>query len=296
MTDLYGCVEAGGTKFVLGIVTGSGAVLASRTIPTTLPDETIGTAIDWIGGAARDHGMLSAIGIATFGPAGIDRTRADWGRITSTPKPGWRDSDMAGPFARAFGLPVGFDTDVTGAAVAEYLWGAAQGQRVAVYLTLGTGIGGGAVIDGRPLHGRTHPEMGHIPVRRDPADAGFAGICPFHGDCLEGLASGPAIHARWGVSLSDLQPDHPGHAIIAGYVAQLCIALEAMMAPGRIIIGGGVVRTPGLLPRIRVAAEAAGGNYFPGFDPNAIVPPGLGERSGLLGAMALARMVDTGGS
>ncbi len=151
------------------------------------------------------------------------------------------------------------------------------------------GIGGGAIIDGRPLHGRTHAEMGHIPVQRDPADVGFAGICPFHNDCLEGLASGPAIHARWGASLSDLPPDHPGHAMIGGYVAQLCITLEAMMAPGVIMIGGGVAETPGLIDRIRLAAGIRAGGYFPGFDPAAIRPPGLGDRAGLLGALALAQ-------
>ncbi|MCE7795704.1 ROK family protein [Sphingobium sufflavum] len=288
---LYGCVEAGGTKMVLGIASGAGAVLDSLTIPTTLPDETIGAAVAWLDRAARPYGALSAIGIASFGPAGIDRGGADWGRITATPKPGWRDCDMAGPFARALNLPIGFDTDVNAAALAEHRWGAAQGERVAAYVTLGTGIGGGVVIDGRPLHGRTHPEMGHVRVRRDPADGDFGGICPFHGDCLEGLASGPAILARWGVSLSDLPADHPGPAIIAGYVAQLCIALEAMMAPGRIVIGGGVAKTPGLLARIRAAAEGLAGGYFPGFDGARIVAPGLGERSGLLGALVLAEGV-----
>ncbi|CAN5382647.1 ROK family protein [soil metagenome] len=284
----FGCVEAGGTKFVLGILNEGRDVLAETRIATTGPGETIGTAIDWLSENARDHGPLAAIGIASFGPAGIDPARADWGRITSTPKPGWRDADMAGPFRRAFGVPLGFDTDVNGAALAEHRWGAGQGERTTVYVTLGTGIGGGAVLDGQVLRGRGHPEMGHIPVRRDPADAGFAGICPFHRDCLEGLASGPAVLARWGVPLSDLPADHPGHGIIAGYVAQLCVTLEAMLSPERIVIGGGVAKTPGLLERIGAEAGTMAAGYFPGFDPAAIVPPGLGERSGLLGALALA--------
>lgn len=287
--DFYGCVEAGGTKFVLGIVSGAGEVLASRTIPTTQPAQTLSAAIDWLDEASPDPGKLSALGIATFGPAGIDRNRPDWGHITSTPKRGWEGTDVAGIFGRAFRIPIGFDTDVSGAAMAEYLWGAAKGERVAVYVTVGTGIGGGAVIDGRPLHGRTHPEMGHIPVQRDPADHGFGGVCPYHGDCLEGLASGPAIQARWGASLSDLPADHPGHGIIAGYIAQLCIVLEAMMAPGRIIVGGGVANTPGLIAAIRSAAHLRSNGYYPGFDPAIIMSPGLGERSGLLGALALAR-------
>ncbi|HEX7871703.1 MAG TPA: ROK family protein, partial [Sphingobium sp.] len=239
---LHGCIEAGGTKFVVGLVTGAGEILASERIATTQPAETLGAVIGWLTEAARDHGAFAGIGIASFGPAGVHRDGPDWGFITSTPKPGWRDTDVAGPLGRAFGAPVGFDTDVDAAAMAEYRWGAAQGERVAAYVTLGTGIGGGVVIDGRPLHGRTHPEMGHIAVRRDPADAGFAGICPFHGDCLEGLASGPAIVARWGASLSDLPGDHPGHGLIARYVAQLCVALEAMLSPGRIVIGGGVAQ------------------------------------------------------
>lgn len=285
---LYGCIEAGGTKFVLGLVTDERQILARTRLSTKTPQETLGTAIDWLRAASAEHGVLSAIGVATFGPAGIDRAREDWGHVTSTPKPCWRGADVAGPLIRAFGLPVGFDTDVTAAAIAEARWGAARGERVAAYVTVGTGIGGGAVIDGRPLHGRSHPEMGHIAVRRDPADAGFAGVCPYHGDCLEGLASGPAIVARWGVPLSDLPSGHPGHGIIAGYVAQLCLALEAMLSPGRIVIGGGVAQTSGLPDAIRERARALDGGYFPGFDPARIVAPGLGEDSGLLGAFALA--------
>ncbi|MET0366161.1 MAG: ROK family protein [Sphingobium sp.] len=285
---IHGCIEAGGTKFRVGIATDAGEILASERIATMRPDETLGAVIDWLTHAALDHGPLAGVGIASFGPAGVHKGRGDWGFITSTPKPGWRDTDMAGPLGRAFAVAVGFDTDVDAAAMAEHRWGAAQGERVAVYVTLGTGIGGGVVIDGRPLHGRTHPEMGHIAVRRDPADAGFAGICPFHGDCLEGLASGPAIIARWGMSLSDLPPDHPAHRIVAGYVAQLCVALEAMLSPGCVVIGGGVAQTPALLDRIRQEAGRAAAGYFPGFDPMRIMPPGLGEDSGLLGALALS--------
>ncbi|MFT3964921.1 MAG: ROK family protein [Sphingobium sp.] len=290
---LHGCIEAGGTKVLIGLATDEGEFLATERIATTGPEETLGAATGWLEEAVRMHGRahgpLSAIGIASFGPAGVDRRRGDWGFITSTPKPGWRDTDVAGPFARAFGVPVGFDTDVNGAAMAEHRWGAARGEAVAAYVTIGTGIGGGVVVEGRPLHGRNHPEVGHIAVRRAPADAGFAGICPFHGDCLEGLANGPAILARWGRPLSELPPDHPGHGLIAFYVAQLCIALEATVSPGRTIIGGGVAQAPGLLDRVRAEAERLAAGYFPGFDPARIVPPGLGERSGLLGALALAR-------
>lgn len=284
--SLFGCVEAGGTKFVVGIVDEDRQVLAETRIATTRPDETIGAAIDWLHAHAPEP--LAAIGIASFGPAGINPDASDWGRITSTPKPGWRDCDMAGPFGRAFDVPVGFDTDVNGAALAEHRWGAGRGERVAVYVTIGTGIGGGAVVDGQVLRGRGHPEMGHIPVARLPEDAGFAGVCPYHGDCLEGLANGPAVIARWGASLSDLPGGHPGRGIVAGYIAQLCVTLEAMLSPGRIIIGGGVAKTPGLLDLVRAEAGRRAAGYFPGFDPAAIVAPGLGERSGLFGALALA--------
>lgn len=285
---LYGCIEAGGTKFVLGVVSGSREVVMEDRLPTGSPAETLSAAVAWFRTATAAHGPLAAMGIASFGPAGVDRRRDDWGFITTTPKPGWSGTDIAGTIGRALGLTVGFDTDVTAAAIAEGRWGAARGERTAVYVTLGTGIGGGVVIDGRPLHGRSHPEMGHIPVRRDPADESFAGVCPFHADCLEGLANGPAIRARWGASLSELPDDHPGHAIIAGYVAQLCMSVEAMLSPDRIIIGGGVAKTPGLLPHVREKALALNAGYFPGFDPLRIVGPGLDERSGLYGALALA--------
>lgn len=287
---IYGCVEAGGTKFVLGLVDEKRAVLAETRIATTTPAQTLNAALAWFRDAAAVHGFPSAFGIASFGPASVDPAVPDWGRITTTPKPGWSGTDMVGPFGEGFAVPVGFDTDVNGAAIAESLWGSATGERVAVYLTLGTGIGGGAVVGGIPLRGRSHPEMGHVPVQRHADDHGFGGICPFHGDCLEGMASGPAIQARWGKPLSDLPPDHVGHRIIADYIAQLCVMLAAILSPGRIVIGGGVAKTPGLLEHVRAGAERRANGYFPGFDPTIIVAPGLGERAGLLGAFALAEM------
>lgn len=286
---LFGCVEAGGTKLVLGIGSGPQDMRDSIRIATTTPQETLGAAIGWF----RDRLPLASIGIASFGPVALDRGSAKWGFITGTTKPGWSDTDVAGAFGRALDVPIGFDTDVNGAALGEYRWGAAQGCDVAVYITIGTGIGGGAMVGGHPVHGHGHPEMGHIPVRRHRADLAFAGVCPFHGDCLEGLASGPAIKARWGASLSELDRDHPAHEIIAWYLAQLCTTLRAVLAPQRIILGGGVMATPGLIARIRSAAEIAGGRYFA--DSSAIiVPPGLGDRSGLLGALVLAEAAQAG--
>jgi fructokinase len=187
-----------------------------------------------------------------------------------------------------FGCPVGLETDVNGAALAEARWGAGQGCGSLLYLTIGTGIGGGFVSGGQLLHGVSHPEMGHIRMPRHPDDRAFAGICPFHGDCLEGLASGPAIIARWGLSLSQLPGDHPGRAMIAWYLGQAMATFQAIMEPARIVLGGGVMATPGLLEAVRREAAEAGQGYFAGDPAEVIVAPGLGERSGLLGALAVA--------
>jgi fructokinase len=286
---LFGCIEAGGTKFVVGIAAAPDDVRETARFDTTTPDETIEATIAWLKEAALRHGALSAIGIASFGPLELNRTAANWGYITATTKPGWSNSDFAGRVARAFGLPVGFDTDVNGAALAESRWGAGRGQPATVYLTIGTGIGGGAIIDGTPLHGLSHPEMGHIRPQRHPADLEFAGICPFHGDCLEGLASGPAITARWGASLSELSPDHPAQDIIAWYLAQLVVTLQSIMEPARVILGGGVTATPGLIERVRSKADELGQGYFCGKASDIVVTPGLGDRAGLLGGLALAQ-------
>jgi fructokinase len=286
---LFGCIEAGGTKFVVGIAATPNDVRETARFDTTTPEETIASSIVWLKEAALRHGALSAIGIASFGPLQLDRKAANWGHITATTKPGWSNSDFAGRVALAFGLPVGFDTDVNGAALAESRWGAGRGQPACVYVTIGTGIGGGAIIDGKPLHGLSHPEMGHIRPQRHPDDLEFAGICPFHGDCLEGLASGPAIKARWGASLSELSHDHPAHDIIAWYLAQLVVTLQSIMEPGRVILGGGVMATPGLIERVRCKAGELGQRYFVGKADDIIVPPGLGDRAGLLGGLALAQ-------
>jgi len=291
----YGLIEAGGTKFVLGIADRAGTVSASHRIATTTPDETLGACIDWF----REQSLQpAAIGIGSFGPLDLNRASPTWGQVTATPKPHWSGTDLCGPFARAFGCPVGIDTDVNGAALAEGLWGAGRGLGSLLYLTIGTGIGGGYVSgipgDLRLLHGLSHPEMGHIRLPRHPDDTAFAGSCPFHGDCLEGLASGPAIIARWGASLSKLGADHPGHAIIAWYLAQAMVTFQAVLEPARIVLGGGVTGTPGLIDRVRSEATRSAAGYFVGKAQQVIVPPGLGERSGVLGALALALAAEQG--
>jgi fructokinase len=185
-------------------------------------------------------------------------------------------------------VPVGFDTDVNAAALAEYAAAGAAGGSLA-YLTIGTGIGGGLVLDGRPVHGIAHPEVGHIYPRRHREDCDFSGTCPAHGDCLEGLASGPAVLARWGVSLSDLPADHPGHAIIADYIAQACHTLAASVAVGEIVIGGGVANTPGLVEQVAERARALDAGYLPGGTRHRIIRPRLGSDAGITGALMLAQ-------
>jgi fructokinase len=288
---LFGCIEAGGTKFVVALASSHKDIVDRTRIDTRTPDVTLDEAIAWLKAASAAHGPLSAIGIASFGPLELDRAASNWGHITTTTKPHWSNTNFAQRFAREFGVPVGFDTDVNGAALAEARWGAGQGQRINVYVTIGTGIGGGVIVGGVPLRGLSHPEMGHIRLQRHRDDLEFAGICPFHGDCLEGLASGPAIKARWGDSLSKLPADHPGHDIIASYLAQLVVTLQAILEPGKIILGGGVMATPGLIERVRNKATTLGASYFRGNPADIITAPALGCDSGLLGALALAQDV-----
>jgi fructokinase len=281
---LIGLVEAGGTKFVLGVATSKDDIRATTRIPTTTPEETIRSMCDWF----RTQGPLAAIGVASFGPLDLDPDSPTWGHITATTKPHWSNTDIAGPLKAACDCPVAIDTDVNGAALAEYRWGAAQGQKAILYFTVGTGIGGGAIVDGHILRGLSHPEMGHIRLPRHPDDVDFAGSCPFHGDCLEGLASGPAIMARWGASLSELPVDHHGHDIVAWYLAQTVVTMQAIFEPGRIVFGGGVMATPGLVMRVAAHARALGSDYFKGKAEDIVCLPALGEKAGLLGALALA--------
>lgn len=287
-TPVYGCIEAGGTKFVLGVLSSPADTAPTAQLPTTTPAATLQACLDFFAEHAPTRGY-AAFGIGSFGPVELDPLSPRWGHITETPKPGWRDTDMVAPFAKGFQCPVGFDTDVNGAVLAEATWGAAQDLEVATYLTIGTGIGGGAMVRGAALHSHGHPEMGHYLPQRHPRDD-YVGGCPYHAACLEGLAAGPAITARWGTSLSDLPQDHPAHEIIAFYIAQAVIAQQALLSPGRIVLGGGVMQTPGLLGRVREAAARLGNGYFgPAAEyEDLVVDPALGTRSGLLGGLALA--------
>lgn len=279
---MLGAIEAGGTKFVLAAGTSPDSIVARHTIPTRDPASTLAEAAAWF--AER---RIEALGIGSFGPVELDRASPKWGFITTTPKPGWADCDMAGHFARALGVPIGFDTDVNAAALAEHR-AAGGGSGSIAYLTIGTGIGGGLVLEGRPVHGIAHPEVGHIVPRRHPADTAFAGTCPHHGDCLEGLASGPAILARWGASLSELPADHAAQAIIADYIAQACHTLFACTSVEEVVIGGGVANTPGLVERVAERTLALDAGYLPGGTRHRVIRPRLGGNSGIVGAMLLA--------
>jgi len=281
---MLGAIEAGGTKFVLAVGPSPDRITARHTIPTRDPETTLAEAADWLAG----QGGITALGIGSFGPVELDRTSPRWGFITTTPKPGWADCDIAGYFARALGVPVGFDTDVNAAALAEHAASGSTGGSLA-YLTVGTGIGGGLVLDGQPVHGIAHPEVGHIYPRRHADDRDFPGTCPSHGDCLEGLASGPAIMARWGTSLSHLPSDHPGHAIIADYIAQACHMLFASVAVEEVVVGGGVANTPGLVERVAQRARELDAGYLPGTARHRVIRPRLGSDAGITGAMMLAQ-------
>jgi fructokinase len=289
----FGAVEAGGTKFVCAIGDESGRILAETRFPTTDPETTLAALRACLRRQEAEWGPLTAIGLASFGPIELDRTSAHHGRILATPKPGWSGADIAGCLGREFALPVAVDTDVNAAALAEHRWGAARDVDDLVYVTVGTGIGGGALVGGRRVHGLMHPEMGHLPARRHALDGGFAGVCPFHGDCLEGLASGPAIVARSGAPLEALAPDHPQWEIEADYLAQLCAQLVLTLSPRRIVLGGGVMTHARLLPVIRQRTQHWLGGYVQrpqleaGIDAY-LVAPHLGVQAGIHGALALA--------
>lgn len=282
----FASIEAGGTKFNVGIGGSDGVLQTQAQFATRSPSETIRDLIEWLDAEVAKDGPISAIGMATFGPIDTDPGSVTWGRLGPTPKLSWQGTDLITPF-RSYGVPVALDTDVNGAALAEWRWGAGQGCARLCYLTIGTGIGGGAVLDGKMLSGRSHPEMGHMFIRRHPEDE-FEGACAAHGDCLEGLASGTAIHARWGSSLSKLGPDHPGHEIIASYLAQACVNVRATLAPEKIVLGGGVIGTAGLLARVHAQFDVLAQDYFSGFAADDIVLAKLYPVSGLMGGLAIA--------
>jgi fructokinase len=291
---LFGGIESGGTKFVCAVGNEAGEILVETRFPTTTPEETLARTASYFREQIQTLGSLAAIGMASFGPLDPRPASVTFGHIMLTPKPGWSNADIVGPLRAAFDLPVAFDTDVNGAALGEWRWGAAKGLDTFIYLTVGTGIGGGVLVNGQLAHGLLHPEMGHIPLPRDKALDPFEGNCPFHGDCFEGLASGPAMEKRWGRKAETIAPDHPAWDLEAHYIALALQSFVCALSPQRVVIGGGVAQGPGLMPLIRKKTLALLNGYvqspaiLDGID-SYIVPPALGGRAGVLGAIALAQ-------
>ena len=285
----YGAIEAGGTKYICITAASPGEILAEARFPTTTPQETLGRAIAFF----KDQPPIQSLGIAAFGPLDLDPASPQFGFITATPKPGWSYIDELGILQEALGIPIAIDTDVNAAALSEATWGAGKGLSNVVYFTIGTGIGGGCVVNGAPLHGLVHPEMGHMRLPHDRLLDPFAGICPFHQDCFEGLASGPAIRARWGVPAETLPHNHPAWEIEADYIALALHNIICTLSPQKIILGGGVMQQNHLFPLIHYRVQALLNQYVHSSTISAniqdyIVPPQLGSRAGVLGGLALA--------
>ena len=283
-------VELGGTKCIAVLARG-GTIVKRARWPTRAPGETLATIAATLVNWSREE-PIEAVGLASFGPLALDPASLNFGRIVNTPKPNWSGTDVLGHFASVFDGPIGFDTDVAGAALAEGRWGAAVGCDLHVYMTIGTGVGAGIVVAGKPFHGSVHPEIGHVRVRRSHYDA-FAGICPMHGDCIEGLVSGPAISARAGEPVDGLAPDDPIWDAVAAELSELMMMLILTVSPQRIVIGGGVAeRRPMLFPRIHAITANLLNGYLVGQQGHElqriIVPPRLGKDAGPLGAIALA--------
>jgi fructokinase len=289
--EIYGGIEAGGTKFACATGTGPEDIRAETVFPTTSPEETIGRAIDFFREEAKQY-PLAAIGIGSFGPLDLDHDSPTYGYITSTPKADWRNTDFAGRVQKTLGVPVRIDTDVNAAALGEWKWGAARGLDTFIYLTVGTGIGGGGVVNGRPMRGLVHPEMGHIMLPHDRVKDPFAGSCPYHGDCWEGLAGGEAMEQRWGMKAEELPDGHPAWTLEAEYLAAGIASLIVTISPQKVITGGGIMKKKGLIVVVRSGVVEQLNGYVTAPEimekiEEYIVLPGLGDRAGVLGAMVV---------
>ena len=288
---IFGGVEAGGTKWVLAVGSSPDDLEDVTTIPTTSPAATL----DGVGEFFDRHPEITAVGVGSFGPVDLRKGSPRYGMITTTPKPGWPNTDVAGFLRARLNVPIAIDTDVNAAALGEGGWGAARGVETFCYITVGTGIGGGIVVHGQPLHGLLHPELGHMRIPRDCIRDSFPGICPYHGDCLEGLASGEALRVRLDGQLAP-RLDAESLALEAKYLALGLLNVVATLSPQRIILGGGVMNEPTLLPLVRQQLAELAGGYFdapelsaPGID-SFVVAPALAGLSGVLGAFELARL------
>jgi fructokinase len=285
-TLLIGAIEAGGTKFVCGVGNEAGEILERVSFPTEQPEKTLSQVIEFF-----KNKQVKAIGIGSFGPINIDSASPQYGFVTTTPKPGWANYPMLPELAKVFDVPFGWDTDVNAAALGEATWGAAQGLKSCLYYTIGTGVGVGVYSEGKLVHGLVHPEGGHVLTRRHPDDT-YAGKCPYHGDCLEGMAAGPGIEERWGVKASELPADHQAWEFEAFYIGQAVSSAILLLSPQKIILGGGVMHQLHLFPLIREQVKNNLKGYVSASEvtdhiDSYIVPPGLGDNAGLSGSIAL---------
>ena len=285
---LYGALEAGGTKMVLGCYDENGTLLDRTVMPTETPAITFPKMLDYFKGKG-----IGALGIGSFGPLCLNPGDPHFGAIGATPKLPWRGFDLMGEFARGLGVPVALDTDVNAAALAEAQLGAAKGLGSCLYVTIGTGVGGGVIVDGKPIHGLMHPELGHMLLVPDPRDPMPQGVCPYHKGCLEGLAAGPSMEKRWGLSAKELPDDHVAWDIEANYLAQMCFNAILTLSPEKIILGGGVLQRKHIFPLIRRKTLSMLNGYIECLADSDlsdyIVEPGLDTASGLTGSYLLAR-------
>ena len=291
MTTAFGGVETGGTWTVCALGTQPADIVARERFPTTDPTRTLSRIIDFF----KRHERPAAIGVGSFGPVDLHPDSPHWGDVTSTPKRGWQHTPVASVIARELHVPVRFDTDVAAAAIGEYRWGAGRGAASLAYLTVGTGVGAGLLVGGKPWHGLVHPEVGHMRIPHDRDVDPFPGICPVHGDCFEGLASGPALASRWGSPAEELPSDHPGWDLEARYIALGILNLVCTVSPHRVIVGGGVFERPGLLKTVRRDLQRLIAGYLEtpllreDIDRYLVVPA-LGDDAGVLGAIAMAEI------
>ena len=287
---LFGAIEAGGTKFICAVGSGPTDLREKVRIPTTSPEETLGACINFFKDEQKKH-PLAGIGVSCFGPLDLNRNSTTFGSITKTPKAGWSDTNVRSMLMSALKIPVAIDTDVNGAAISEHLWGAGKGIENLLYLTIGTGVGGGALINGKLAHGLVHPEMGHFRPRRHPKDT-FEGLCGFHHDCFEGLASGPSIKARWNAEPRDIPQESLAWEIESHYIAEALATYICVLSPELIILGGGVMNRDFIFSMVRektleYLAGYVGSSRLLKETSSYIVPQGLEGDAGVLGGIAL---------
>lgn len=283
---LVGAIEAGGTKFVCAIGIESNEIIERVSFPTTTPEETLAHVFEFF-----DQYELASIGIGSFGPIDINEKSETYGYVLSTPKLAWKDFDFLGAMKERYDIPMGWTTDVNAAALGESEKGAAAGLDNVMYITIGTGVGAGAIVNGQLLEGIGHPEMGHLLVKPHQDDH-YDGFCPYHGNCLEGMAAGPSINGRLDMAGKDVDPDHQVWDFMANYIGQALVAYTVILRPERIILGGGVMHAPKMLDKVKEAFDALLGNYVdvPELD-SYLVKPGLGDNAGITGAILLANQV-----